>query len=82
MFPSGQRTIPENAIRVTPFLVPTHPEPGVSGAIRARQVRGQLTPVMTAASPAVGESSSGSSRSSSSGAQRGSPMASRGRGGG
>jgi hypothetical protein len=82
VFPSGQRTIPENATQGTPFLGPTHPEPGVSWAILARQVRGQLTPVMTAASPAGGVNSSGSSRSSSSGAQRGSPMASRGRGGG
>lgn len=45
-------------------------------------MRGQLTPVMTAASPAGGVSSSGSSRSSSSGAQRGAPMAPRGHGGG
>lgn len=78
MFSSGQRTIPENA---TPFLVPTHSRLGVSGTNRVRQVRRQLTPVMTAASPAGGVSSSGSSRSSSSRTQRGSPMASRGRGG-
>lgn len=54
----------------------------VSRGDPARQVRGQLTPVMTAASPAGGVSSGSSSRSSSSGAQRGPPMASRVHGGG